>query len=405
MSAAAERASREPHIAVVLPCFNEERYLAGVLAALPEMVRTIVVVDDGSTDGTAEVLGSVADPRLVTIRHPYNQGVGAAMASGYRAALERGAEICVKMDGDGQMAAEHLPRLIAPLLRREADYSKGNRFRDLEALARMPRLRLIGNGVLSFLTKLVSGYWTIFDPTNGYTAIHSSVLRRLNVLRLDRRYFFETSMLIELNIQGAVVRDVEIPARYADETSSLSVWAEVLRFPPRLLRGFARRFFWRYMIRDFNVLTLCVLAAVPLLLFGVLFGGYRWWLSAATGIPATAGTTILAALPIILGFQCLLSAVMLDMLYQPARPLVRASRSSVPRWWGGERKGLDVVEEVARGRQLRAGAGDEERGGDHQIVAEGEEPAGDEAGHEAPEAADQGARRGNRVPVQVFRQE
>ncbi|MGI9183236.1 MAG: glycosyltransferase family 2 protein, partial [Longimicrobiaceae bacterium] len=137
MSAAAERASREPHIAVVLPCFNEERHLAGVLAALPEMVRTIVVVDDGSIDGTAEVLGSVADPRLVTIRHPQNQGVGAAMASGYRAALERGAEICVKMDGDGQMAAEHLPRLIAPLLRREADYSKGNRFRDLEALARM----------------------------------------------------------------------------------------------------------------------------------------------------------------------------------------------------------------------------------------------------------------------------
>ncbi|HEV2129622.1 MAG TPA: glycosyltransferase, partial [Longimicrobiaceae bacterium] len=402
MSAAAERVLREPHIAVVLPCYNEERHLAGVLAALPEMVRTIVVVDDGSTDGTAELLGRVTDPRLVTIRHPRNEGVGAAMASGYRAALEQGAEICVKMDGDGQMSAEHLPTLIAPLLRREADYSKGNRFRDLEALARMPRLRLIGNGVLSFLTKLVSGYWTVFDPTNGYTAIHGSVLRRLNVARLDRRYFFETSMLIELNIHGAVVRDVEIPARYADETSSLRVWAEVLRFPPLLVRGFARRFFWRYMIRDFNVLTLCVLAAVPLLLFGVLFGGYHWWLSTATGIPATAGTTILAALPIILGFQCLLSAVMLDMLYQPARPLLRASRSGVPRWWGGERgRGsldLDVVEEVARGRQLRAGAGDEERDGDHQVATEGHEPAGDEADHEAPEAADERARPGDRVP-------
>lgn len=413
MSIPAEKPARNPHVAVIIPCFNVERQVERVVASVPQTVRTLVVVDDCSTDATAAALARLSDPRVVRVAHSANQGVGGAMVSGYRAALERGAQICVKMDGDGQMAPEYLPQLLEPLLRGEADYSKGNRFRDLDALVQMPRLRLIGNGVLSFLTKLVSGYWSIFDPTNGYTAIHADVLQRLDLDRLDRRYFFETSMLIELNIQGAVVRDVEIPARYADEVSSLRVWSEVLRFPPRLLRGFARRFFWRYMIRDFNVLTLCVLAAVPLLLFGLVFGGYRWWLSSTTGVPATAGTTILAALPVILGFQCLLSAVMLDMLYQPARPLIRSLRragdarqSRAGR--GGEGASVggpsDVVEELAGGGQLGARAGDEEHGRDRQVAAEGDEPPGDETHEEAPEGADQGAGQGDRVPVEVFRQ-
>lgn len=309
------------HVAVVIPCFDVERHIREVVAGLPPEVRTIVAVDDCSRDGTRAVLESLEDPRLVRVYRDRNGGVGAAMRSGYEVALGRGADVCVKMDGDGQMAGADVPRLIAPLLAGRADYAKGNRFGDLAALRRMPAVRMLGNGVLSFVNKLVSGYWSILDPTNGFAAIRSDVLRVLNVERLHPRYFFETSLLIELNIAGARVADVDIPARYGEERSHLSVVRSAFQFPLLQLRGLLRRFLWRYVLRDFNVLTLCVLAGVPAMLFGLAFGGYHWWQSVATGTPATAGTTLLAALPIILGFQCLLVALVLDILYEPRRPL------------------------------------------------------------------------------------
>jgi dolichol-phosphate mannosyltransferase len=307
------------HIAVIIPCYNVARHIEAVIAAVPTDVRTIVAVDDASTDETLELLERTRDGRVVVIRQPANGGVGSAMLAGYREALARGADVCVKVDGDGQMDLRLLPELVAPLASGEADFAKGNRFRDVDALAAMPRLRLLGNGILSFLTKLVSGYWSIFDPTNGYTAVSAETLRRLDISRVAPRYFFETSMLIELNIQDAVVHDVEMPARYGDEHSQLSVGRTAVTFPFLLVRGLWRRFFWRYMIRDFTAVTVCVLAGVPALLFGVTFGAFRWWRSVATGQPATAGTVLVAALPVILGFQCLLTAFVLDIVQQPAR--------------------------------------------------------------------------------------
>lgn len=309
----------DPHIAVVIPCYNVARHVDAVVRAVPSIVRTIIAVDDASVDETAAVLARCADPRLVIVRQASNGGVGSAMLAGYRAALERGADVCVKLDGDGQMDQRLLPALVAPLVSGEADFAKGNRFRDIDALAAMPRIRLLGNGVLSFLTKLVSGYWSVFDPTNGYTAISASTLRRMDLSRIAARYFFETSMLIELNIQDAVVHDVEMPARYGDERSQLSVGHAAATFPFLLIRGLGRRFFWRYMIRDFTAVTVCVLAGIPALAFGVIFGVYHWWQSIATGHTASAGTVLLAALPIILGFQCLLTAFVLDIVAQPAR--------------------------------------------------------------------------------------
>lgn len=308
-----------PHIAVVIPCYNVARHVDAVVHAVPPDVRTIIAVDDASADDTAAVLARCDDPRLVVVRQPKNGGVGSAMLAGYREALARGADICVKVDGDGQMDLALLPALVAPIATGDADFTKGNRFRDIDALGAMPRVRLLGNGVLSFLTKLVSGYWSIFDPTNGYTAISAATLRRMDLRHIAPRYFFETSMLIELNIQGAVVRDVEMGARYGDEQSQLSVGRVAATFPFLLARGLWRRFVWRYMIRDFTAVTVCVLTGLPALVFGLAFGAYHWWLSIASGHTASAGTVLLAALPVILGSQCLLTAFVLDIVQQPAR--------------------------------------------------------------------------------------
>lgn len=308
------------HVSVVVPCYDEGPRVGEVLDAVPDLVDTIVAVDDASTDDTAEVLAAHPDPRLVVVRHDENRGVGGAVVTGYRTAMEAGADICVKVDGDGQMDPTEIPRLVAPLAEGRAEYAKGNRFLHTRELGLMPTVRMLGNGVLSFLAKLVSGYWSVFDPTNGFTAIRTDVLRRMDLSGLPGGWFFETGMLIELSLLDARVEDVEIPARYADEESSLRILPVLVRFPPLLVKGLARRFFWRYMIRDFNAVTVCVLAALPALAFGVIFGGYHWWRSLETGVPATAGTTLLAALPVLLGFQCLLTALVLDILDEPDGP-------------------------------------------------------------------------------------
>jgi len=301
-------------VAIIVPCFRVADRIAGVIRSIPPRYRTIICVDDCSPDGAADVITALADPRVTLLRHERNRGVGGAMKTGYLEALRLGATVCVKMDGDGQMSARDLDRLVAPLLEGVADYAKGNRFVDVRSLPSMPRARLIGNGFLSFARKLACGYWNMLDVSNGFTAVRSAVLRRIDLRRLHERYFFETSMLIELNILGAVVADVEMPARYDDEVSSLRVSRVMLTFPGLLLRGLLRRFYWRYLIEDFGVVSICVLLGFPLWLFGVTFGTYHWVQSARTGAPATAGTVFVAALPIMLGFQLLLAAVLLDVL-------------------------------------------------------------------------------------------
>ena len=300
-------------VSVVIPCYKAAETLVEVIQTLPDFVRHVIVVDDACPDGSGGVAEALDDDRVHCVYHKQNQGVGGAMISEYHHALNIGSEIVVKMDADGQMDPAYIERLIDPVRSGEADYAKGNRFRDFSKLLDMPKMRFMGNSLLSFLVKISSGYWNIMDPTNGYTAINSATLKSLNLDKLSKRYFFETSMLIALRLYEAVVKDVSIPARYGNEKSSLKIWKALVQFPPRLCAGVTRRLFVQYFIHDFNMASIYLLTGVPLLLFGLAYGVCHWLASYLSGTVAPSGIIMLAALPIILGFQMLLQAINIDM--------------------------------------------------------------------------------------------
>lgn len=300
-------------VGVVIPAFRAEASIGAVVAAIPQEVRDVFVIDDCSPDATAAAVGALGDPRVRLLRHDANRGVGGAVKTGYRAALEAGCDVIVKMDSDGQMDASFLPDLVQPLLTGEAGYSKGNRLWSLAASRTMPRKRFLGNLLLSMATKAVSGYWNVLDPTNGFTAIRADVLRRLDGRHVQERYFFETSMLVELHLLRVPVRDVLMPARYLGEQSSLRLLPTSLEFSQRLLRSLARRLALEYILLDFRPGTILAAVGAALVLFGGTFGGYHWYESIATGRPTVPGTVMVAALPFIVGIQFLLQALLLDV--------------------------------------------------------------------------------------------
>lgn len=318
---------KHAHVAAVVPAYNVGRHLAEVLQAMPLIFRTIVVVDDASRDDTRIVAERCAhaDSRIVVVHHDQNRGVGGAMLTGYAAAIERGADVLVKIDGDGQMPLALVPQLIEPLLNGTADYTKGNRFRDFEAIRSMPFVRKVGNVVLSFFSKAATGYWQCFDPANGFVAIRTDVLAQLPVASIDRTYFFETSMLSNLYMLSAVVKEIPMPARYAGETSSLSITNVVSQFPGKLLWSLLRRVTLKHFVYDFNIASFHLLLGLPLLLAGLGYGGYEWWWYSSHGLAAPTGTVVLPALAIVLGAQLLLSAVNLDLQNIPREPINRGA--------------------------------------------------------------------------------
>ena len=313
-------------IAVVIPSFKTENEIVSVLNGIPSFVRHIIVVDDASPDSSADLVAAAAkrNRRVLLICHEANQGVGGAMVTGFKKALELGAEIVIKLDGDGQMDPQYIPALITPLIAGEADYAKGNRFRDFASLQQMPLIRRVGNLGLSFLTKAATGYWNIFDPTNGYFAIRTELLKQLPLDKIDKSYYFETSMLSRLYLLGAVVQDVTIPARYRNEISSLSIRRVLFEFPYKLVNTFFRRMILRYFIFDFSMMSIYLLTGIPLLLFGLIFGTIKWIQYAKIGIPAPTGTVILPTLAVILAIQILLSAIEIDLHATPRKAISKA---------------------------------------------------------------------------------
>ena len=327
------------HVAAVVPAYNVAAELGQVLRQMPLLFKTIVVVDDASRDDTAAVAESYAqlDPRIMVVRHEANRGVGGAVVTGFARALEAGADIVVKVDGDGQMPLWLVPQLVQPLIDGTADYTKGNRFRDFQAIRAMPFIRRFGNVVLSFLSKAATGYWQCFDPTNGFVAIRADVLSQLPLKKIDPTYFFETSMLSHLYMLGAVVKEVPMPARYAGETSSLSITRVLRQFPGKLTWSLLRRLVLKNFVYDFNLESFHILAGMPLLLTGMLYGGYHWWWYSSRNLAAPTGTVVLSALLITIGMQLLISAVNLDLQSIPRDPIN-----------GGAMRGTVPAEEEAR---------------------------------------------------------
>ena len=308
------------HLAVVIPCYRVREAVLGVIEQVPVQVTRIHVVDDACPEHSGRhVQEHCHDPRVVVHFNERNQGVGGAVLTGYAAALAEGADIIVKMDGDGQMDPAALPQLVGPILRGQADYTKGNRFYDLEQIGRMPRLRIVGNAMLSFLNKISSGYWDVFDPTNGYTAIHARVLARLPLRKISRRYFFETDMLFRLNIVRAVVADVPMDARYGAEISNLRISRVLFDFGFKHVRNTFKRIFYNYFLRDLSLASIELLFGSLLIAVGTAMGLWFWAQSAQTGVTASAGSVMLVALQIIVGLQLILGFLAYDIATVPKR--------------------------------------------------------------------------------------
>jgi dolichol-phosphate mannosyltransferase len=314
-------------ISVIIPCYNVAKHVEAVIGNIPDEVRYVIAVNDCSTDETDCVLARLVqqNKRLIYLKHETNQGVGGAMLTGFQKALDLDSDITIKMDGDGQMDHANIHKLIRPLKAGLADFSKGNRFRDFKALKNMPAFRRLGNLGLSFLIKAASGYWNVFDPTNGFIAIHKDTLSVINFNKIHKRYFFESSLLIELYYSNAVVVEVPMKARYADEKSNLSISKTLFEFPPKLFYAFIRRIILKYFLFDFNIASLYILFGLPVFLFGAVYGIANYIKYASQNAPAPTGTVVIPTLLIILGFQLLLSAANYDVANYPKRNSITIS--------------------------------------------------------------------------------
>ncbi len=305
-------------IAVTIPSYRVKKHILGVIDTIGPEVDNIYIIDDCCPEGTGDfVKENCRDERVKIIHNPKNLGVGGAVIQGYKEALRDGAEIIIKIDGDGQMNPSIIPKFIEPILKEQADYTKGNRFYDMTYIMRMPFFRLLGNLVLSFMSKASTGYWGVFDPTNGYTAIHSKILSKVPLHKISNRYFFETDMLFRLNTIRAKIIDIPMDAVYGDEKSNLKIHKVFFEFLFKHFKNFWKRIFYNYFLRDFSIASLELVLGIASFLFGLSFGIYNWVIYAQQSAPTPTGTIMLAVLPIIIGIQLLLGFISFDISNTP----------------------------------------------------------------------------------------
>ena len=309
-------------IAVVIPCYKVVAPIFEVIERIGPEVNIIYCIDDKCPEFSGDYIKEhCTDKRVKVLYNESNLGVGGATIRGYRIALDYGAKIIIKLDGDGQMDPFLIPRFVKPIILGRSDYTKGNRFFSLDSLQNMPPIRVLGNAVLSFFTKLSTGYWNIFDPTNGFTAIHAHALKALPLEKISAQYFFESDMLFRLNTVGAVVEEIPMVALYGNEKSNMKIGRLIPEFFFKNVENFGKRIIYNYFLRNFGVASVELVLGLILFIFGFSFGIFKWYGSIVSGISVSAGTVMLAGLPIIVGLQMLLSFINYDITNIPNNPL------------------------------------------------------------------------------------
>jgi glycosyltransferase involved in cell wall biosynthesis len=300
-------------IAVVVPAHDEEALVGATIQGIPDFVDRIYVVDDASRDGTVAAARAAGDGRLEVIAHDRNEGVGAAIVSGYRRAVADGLDVACVMAADNQMDPAELEKIALPVVRGEVDYTKANRLVSGEAWRTIPRTRYLGNAVLSFLTKIASGYWHVADSQSGYTAASREILEQLDLERIYRRYGFPNDMLVHLNVWNARVRDVTArPVYGVGETSGIRYRRVVPRISWLLIKGFFWRMREKYVIRDFHPLVLFYALGFLMTLVGLGLGILETVLR-ILGNEVSVATVVLVALLLTFGSQFTLFAMWFDM--------------------------------------------------------------------------------------------
>lgn len=304
----------QPKIGVVIPAFKVTKHLSPLVQKIGAEVQTIIIVDDACPEHSGKIAAeSSPDSRVLLIENSENLGVGGAVKEGYKLALKLDLDVIIKIDGDGQMDPALIPQLIAPIVNGKADYAKGNRFFNIDSLRSMPKVRIFGNLVLSFHSKLSTGYWSIFDPNNGYTAIRTETLKSLPLEKVSDRYFFESDMLFQLGLQSSVVADIPMNSRYGNEESNLRIKRVLFEFPYKHFRNTFKRIFYNYYLRDFSVASIELLVGAGLTLFGAIFGLSKYFHYRNLGEFTPTGTQIIVAMSVLSGLQFLLGFLAIDM--------------------------------------------------------------------------------------------
>lgn len=306
-------------ISVSVPAYNEEKLISKTLETIPSFVDYIIAVDDKSKDNTIQQILRCKnrDKRIHLISSKENLGLGHTVIKAHNFAVEKGADIIVVMAGDNQMDPAFMSILLDTVIEEKMDLAKGNRFFHRQDLKKMPRFRIIGNIFLTFISKFCTGYWSISDPINGYTALRVETFKKIDVSKIASRYGFEPSLLIELALIDAKVKDVFIPARYGNEKSKVNLLADPARVIKTFLKGFARRIFYKYTLYNFHPIALFYSVGFVLILIGLFFGFDIAFNSFILKRVATPATVMLFVAPFLLGMQLVLQAIVLDIQNEP----------------------------------------------------------------------------------------
>ncbi|PIP30780.1 glycosyl transferase, partial [bacterium (Candidatus Howlettbacteria) CG23_combo_of_CG06-09_8_20_14_all_37_9] len=281
---------RNNKIVAVIPAYNEEKLIGKVIQKMPAFIDNMIIINDGSHDKTEDAIIKTGDNRVIYIKNENNIGVGGSVCKGAEKAKKIKADIIVTMAGDDQCDPKYLPKLLDPIIEDKCDFTKGNRFFSRDSLHGMPFHRIFGSIVLSFMNKIASGYWSIFDPQNGYSAQSFRAFEKIDFNRITKRFAYENDLLINLNIIDARVKDIPIPALYGEEASSMKIWKIVPSFSWFLFKGFFRRIFRKYVIRGFHPIFLFFFFGTIFTSWGLIFGLVSWKHSHFSGVITNTGT-------------------------------------------------------------------------------------------------------------------